>query len=359
MGFLNKFESKVGATFGEGTLQAAPISLKKLLKHAVREMGTQILEIDGVDTAPALFTVLVSSQDDAMMRPLYQDICSTLASQLASHATRKDWALVGKPLVRFMVDPGLRSGKFSVFAENVDAKTLHALRVEEEQFLKGAAQLASAPRASKKRKVQQQYRAEANLVEIPQQHRGMPAATPMPASVPAAAPLADDPSMGAGMDVIPGDFEMSVAPGLQNSDSMPMPLASGSTPLPVQMINASLLKQQNAGQAPSEAPAPQAPRAPRPSFMLIDRASGKTFAAKGTRVIVGREVNSAQIVLRDPNVSRRHAEITYDGKSWHIQDLGSTNGTQVNDVSIDRVSLKSGDLITLGLLNLEFRETEV
>ncbi len=61
-------------------------------------------------------------------------------------------------------------------------------------------------------------------------------------------------------------------------------------------------------------------------------------------------------MLRDPNVSRRHAELHYDGANWHIIDLNSTNGTLVNDVDVDQVTLRDGDLITVGLVNLEFRE---
>ena len=65
---------------------------------------------------------------------------------------------------------------------------------------------------------------------------------------------------------------------------------------------------------------------------------------------------SADVVLRDPNVSRRHAELRYDGRRWHIADLRSTNGTLVNDIDVDEIILHDGDLITVGLVNLEFRE---
>ena len=71
---------------------------------------------------------------------------------------------------------------------------------------------------------------------------------------------------------------------------------------------------------------------------------------------MGRERTPGGIVLRDPNVSRRHAELSYDGSSWHLRDLGSTNGTLVNDTDVDSCILHDGDLITVGLMNLEFRE---
>ena len=54
-------------------------------------------------------------------------------------------------------------------------------------------------------------------------------------------------------------------------------------------------------------------------------------------------------------VSRRHAEIKLVDAAWQINDLGTTNGTLVNDRAIDNPhQLKSGDLITLGKKGPEF-----
>ena len=102
---------------------------------------------------------------------------------------------------------------------------------------------------------------------------------------------------------------------------------------------------------------PQMPAAPAATCLLIDRQTGRTFTGTAPSTIVGRERSQCGIVLRDPNVSRRHAELRYDGRDWHIVDLRSTNGTLVNDVDVDECVLRDGDLLTLGLVNLEFRET--
>lgn len=99
------------------------------------------------------------------------------------------------------------------------------------------------------------------------------------------------------------------------------------------------------------------PAAPAATCLLIDRQTGRTFTGTAPSTIVGRERSQCSIVLRDPNVSRRHAELRYDGRDWHIVDLRSTNGTLVNDVDVDECVLRDGDLLTLGLVNLEFRET--
>ena len=62
MNFLNIFEERVSAIF-DATPQGytAPFSFKKLAKQAAREMEDQTLVINGVNTAPALYTVLIAA----------------------------------------------------------------------------------------------------------------------------------------------------------------------------------------------------------------------------------------------------------------------------------------------------------
>ena len=100
-----------------------------------------------------------------------------------------------------------------------------------------------------------------------------------------------------------------------------------------------------------------APAAPAATCLLIDRQSGRTYTATAPRTVIGRERTPGGVVLHDPNVSRAHAELTYTGSEWVIRDLRSTNGTLVNDIDVDSCALRSGDLITLGLVTLEFRES--
>jgi pSer/pThr/pTyr-binding forkhead associated (FHA) protein len=57
----------------------------------------------------------------------------------------------------------------------------------------------------------------------------------------------------------------------------------------------------------------------------------------------------------DPGASRRHARIHADGADYVLSDLGSTNGTFVNDESAGEVMLHDGDRITIGTTVLEFR----
>ncbi len=77
--------------------------------------------------------------------------------------------------------------------------------------------------------------------------------------------------------------------------------------------------------------------------------------------IVGRG-DDADVVLDDPGVSRRHAEVrvTTDGPHLvaHIRDLGSTNGTFVDGDRVTGAELREGSSITLGRTRLTFRSGE-
>ncbi len=67
--------------------------------------------------------------------------------------------------------------------------------------------------------------------------------------------------------------------------------------------------------------------------------------------ILGRYPTN-DIVIPDPYVSRRHARIFFKDGEWYIEDLGSTNGTLVNNEDIkgkEPVKLEDGSQIVVGL----------
>jgi pSer/pThr/pTyr-binding forkhead associated (FHA) protein len=60
--------------------------------------------------------------------------------------------------------------------------------------------------------------------------------------------------------------------------------------------------------------------------------------------------------LHDRMASRHHARISVDGKTVVLEDLGSTNGTLVNDEEVHSLAvLAAGDLIQVGISILELR----
>lgn len=68
-------------------------------------------------------------------------------------------------------------------------------------------------------------------------------------------------------------------------------------------------------------------------------------------VLIGR-LPECTVVLADPNVSRRHAEIRRVDDALVVTDLGSTNGTRVNGLPVREEHLASGDEITVGSTTL-------
>ncbi|MCB0307901.1 MAG: FHA domain-containing protein [Bdellovibrionales bacterium] len=80
---------------------------------------------------------------------------------------------------------------------------------------------------------------------------------------------------------------------------------------------------------------------------------GKDFYLSSKKTVIGR--GGVGIPLKDIDVSRLHAcfEVQDSGQVL-INDLGSTNGTFVNDVRIAEIALKSHDVIQVGATKLTF-----
>ena len=72
----------------------------------------------------------------------------------------------------------------------------------------------------------------------------------------------------------------------------------------------------------------------------------------GFPVVLGRDPD-ADVRLRDAKISRRHCEINRLDGELVVRDLGSTNGTFVNGIRIDRAVLSPGDRLALGRSKFE------
>jgi hypothetical protein len=102
------------------------------------------------------------------------------------------------------------------------------------------------------------------------------------------------------------------------------------------------------------APVPlDGPGPPRGTGMLLY--DGKRTVLAGERTTIGRS-RECDVVIDDPNVSRKHAEVRKTIEGWMVVDLGSTNGVKVNGRRVREAVLSPGDEITMGLAQLEFAE---
>jgi len=68
---------------------------------------------------------------------------------------------------------------------------------------------------------------------------------------------------------------------------------------------------------------------------------------------VGRSQEN-DIVIPDPNVSRKHARLSRADNGYVVEDLGSTNGTLLDGAPIDRERIESGDELTFGQSTARF-----
>ncbi len=74
---------------------------------------------------------------------------------------------------------------------------------------------------------------------------------------------------------------------------------------------------------------------------------GKQFELTTDQLSVGRDASN-RIRLHDTEVSRRHAEFVRTAEGYRVVDVGSANGTFVNNRAIRDVLLQTGDQIQVG-----------
>lgn len=75
-------------------------------------------------------------------------------------------------------------------------------------------------------------------------------------------------------------------------------------------------------------------------------------------IVAGRD-EGCQLALQSTLVSRRHSELKHVAGGIWVQDLGSQNGTYVNEVAITEPTLmKSGDLLRIGAIVFEVQQPQ-
>jgi hypothetical protein len=167
--------------------------------------------------------------------------------------------------------------------------------------------------------------------------RGKPAAAGAAASRPMTGP--PQPGMPPGVPAQP-----------MPQQSMPMQvgpmMAGGVAPQPIARTVA-------IGQVPTGAVAPTAFASFSLAALTCTRGilAGQRFALTPAGLVIGRQPGVAHVVVNDHRASGKHVWIGYDNDKLVAVDMGTTNGTYINDVArgrITRVELRDGDVVIVG-----------
>ena len=108
-------------------------------------------------------------------------------------------------------------------------------------------------------------------------------------------------------------------------------------------------------------PVPDAPPS-RLTLVLVDPAGAPALTPGArfeldTGMVIGRSA-PADVVVADQAVSGQHARVDYADGAWRVIDLGSTNGTRLNDRPVVSPSrLRRGDRLELGPVRFEVGDT--
>ena len=81
---------------------------------------------------------------------------------------------------------------------------------------------------------------------------------------------------------------------------------------------------------------------------------GKRYPLTRSRTIIGRG-SEADITVDDTGTSRKHVEILWDGTRAEVNDLGSTNGSQLNGSPVNSAPLPPDSVIDIGRTRIVFR----
>ena len=146
---------------------------------------------------------------------------------------------------------------------------------------------------------------------------------PRPATRPLSSPPGAQPYQGAAA--------AQARPSIQGAAAAP---ARPSIPPPLPSVRPS-------AQTPAAAAALHANGGSRPRLYLLF--NGRRYTVDKDEFIIGRGSKSADLPIKDGNISRRHAAVILQNGSYFMQDLGSTNGVEFAGQRVGVRRIQEGD----------------
>lgn len=306
-----KLERTVNGVFARAfRSEVQPLELASAVRRAMDDRATMLGR--GRTVVPNLFTVELSSTDYERLTEFDEELEAELVAAAQEHAESQRYQPGGPVQVLFDEDDTLETGVFRVRPATSRRRVEQAADVEEysaeyveaegedyDEYTSGSWELSDLPDESTQRD---------------RPGRPAPAAHPAPPAKP--------------------DYYE------------PPPWNPGPTH----------------EEPPTRPQQPVAPPAPPRRVSVEDRPwleiHGERYPLIGAMTVLGRD-ETADIVVDDPGISRRHCEVrvTHDGPHLvsHLRDLRSTNGTYVNGDHTEARRLVDGDRITVGRTDVVFR----
>lgn len=318
MGMFSRFENKAEDFIeGSGGRGRGGIEPVKLAKRASKEMEREKMVGVGHEYAPTLYNILLSPEDDMQMSSYYPSLAGEVETYLTGQGEQRGLVFDCPPLVRFIVDEGLKRGKFDIIAESVSPAIIVELR-HEEMVRYG---------------IERDYPAQDDYEDAYDERvpasEAQPEFEPEPEPVYERAPRYNQthaeqarnyPPTEAPMEAVDTDTQLNEAPSADKTIMLDEGVAID-----------------------------------QPIAVLYSFQTQQHYKLRDDRTIIGRET-TCDVVLPDPSVSRRHAEILHNETGWLIRDTGSTNGLIVNGTAATQSRIYDGDIIDLGTTQLEFQE---
>ena len=128
-----------------------------------------------------------------------------------------------------------------------------------------------------------------------------------------------------------------VQPGYAAPPPPPRPVTGAPPPLPAPPPTA----------APGSAPGVGSP-------LLYVIFNGQKYPVNKEEFIIGRGAKTADLPIKDGNISRRHAAIIFQNGAYYMKDLGSTNGVEYQGRRVDGRHIQEGDVYQLCDYELRF-----
>jgi neural Wiskott-Aldrich syndrome protein len=190
-----------------------------------------------------------------------------------------------------------------------------------------------------------------------------PSQPPVSAAGPAAAlpraptgpTLSGSPQSSPNLNTLPAPQRrppMPGAPSMPPPPPPPRPRQSAPPPAPPMVSNPPPVPAAARVPQPPQPPAQQQAQArPRQLFIIFN---GQKIPVQKEEFVIGRGSKSADLAIKDGNISRRHAAVVFHNGAYYLKDLGSTNGVEFQGRRFDSKRIEEGDVFRICDYELRF-----